>query len=96
MENEEIKIEETPAEEALVEEVVEETPVEEEVPVEEVVEETPVEEEVPVEEEFLTYRGQKVVSVGSREVNGKFYKHIRVGDGSTYDLTDKEFELEVK
>lgn len=41
------------------------------------------------------YAGQEVISEGTRTVNGKDYKHIRLLDGSTYDLTSEEYALQV-
>jgi hypothetical protein len=46
-----------------------------------------------VEEVSKTYLGQTVISEDIRNVNGKDYHVIRVTDGSTYDLTDEEYEL---
>lgn len=41
------------------------------------------------------YQGKEVLSEGTHEVNGKEYKTIRLVDGSTYDLTDEEYALQV-
>lgn len=41
------------------------------------------------------YRGQVLISDGMRTVNDKEYHFIRIADGSTYDLTDEEYENEV-
>jgi len=42
-----------------------------------------------------TFNGKEIVSDGIREVNGKEYHHIRLADGSTQDLTDEEYTLQV-
>jgi len=41
------------------------------------------------------YRGQEVISIGTRELNDKTYHTVRLADGSTEDLTDEQFALEV-
>lgn len=44
----------------------------------------------------VSYRGQEVVSNGSRIVNGKEWRHIRTIDGTEYDLTESEYKDEIK
>jgi hypothetical protein len=55
----------------------------------------PVEPVVPVREPVKTFTGQTVISDGFREVNGKEFRHIKIADGSTYDLTEKEYQERV-
>ena len=70
---------------------------------EEKIEEVPEKEEEEKIEVFTPevvvnkhFKGQEIISDTIREVNGKFYKHISIGDGSSYDLTDEEYLLEIK
>jgi hypothetical protein len=42
-----------------------------------------------------TYNGQIIISENPREVEGRTYRHIRIADGSEYDLTDEQYEREV-
>lgn len=42
------------------------------------------------------FKGQEVISDGTREVEGKTYRHIRIADGTTYDLTEEEYLTEVE
>lgn len=41
------------------------------------------------------YMGKEVLAEGEREVNGKKYIHIRLIDGSTHDLTEEDYKLQV-
>ncbi len=43
----------------------------------------------------LRYRGKIVLVDGSRTVGAQTFHHIRVEDGSEYDLTDLEYQTEV-
>lgn len=60
---------------------------------------TPIPEEVPVvetlESTVKTYEGKEVISDGFREVNGRDFHHIKLSDGSSYDLTEEEYALKV-
>lgn len=42
-----------------------------------------------------TYAGKTIVSDTFRQVEGKSYHHLRLEDGSTYDLTDEEYQNQV-
>lgn len=60
-------------------------------------------EEIPAEEEKvspteprLRYRGQLVLSESERTVGAQTFKHIRIADGSEYDMTDREYATEVR
>jgi hypothetical protein len=44
----------------------------------------------------LRYRGQVVLSESERTVGRQTFKHIRIVDGSEYDLTNEEYANEVK
>lgn len=50
----------------------------------------------PNEEPRKRYRGQIVITDGFRDTDGGKVHHIRIADGSTYDLSDKDYLLEVK
>lgn len=43
-----------------------------------------------------TFHGQEVISDGHREVEGKKYRHVKIADGSTYDLSEDEYQFNVK
>lgn len=78
------------------EEKVEEEVVEEETPTEEGVTETelhPLGEVTGVG--VRLFEGKVVLSEGTRTVNDKLYHTIRLVDGSSYDLTDEEYELKI-
>lgn len=44
---------------------------------------------------YKVYQGKKVISEGARELNDKNYIVIRLEDGSSYDLTQAQYDLEV-
>jgi hypothetical protein len=55
-------------------------------------------EEIGVENILITsktYMGKEILAESSRTVNDKEYIHIRLADGSTYDLTEEEYKLQV-
>ena len=97
-----IKEEETTPEVVDVEDVIEEETTPEVEEMEEIMSEdsgeaegiTSVEETTP-EVTAKTYMGKEVISEGTRMLNGKEYITIRLSDGSTYDLTSEEYELQV-
>lgn len=43
----------------------------------------------------LRYRGQLVLEETDRTVGAQTFKHIRLGDGSELDMTDREYNAEV-
>lgn len=51
---------------------------------------------VPTKSPSFSYAGHVIVSDGFREVNGVKFHHIKVDDGTSYDLTDHEYNLGVK
>lgn len=59
-------------------------------------EETPAEEvEVADEGPVMSYRGMRVISSTTREVNERELHHVRLEDGSEQDITDEEYEVMV-
>lgn len=51
--------------------------------------------ESPVAEPVKTFNGQTVLSDGFRTVGLKEFHHIKIADGSTYDLDDAEYKNKV-
>lgn len=69
---------------------------------ENVIEEKVENEEVKDEEVFDTtsekviqYMKQDIISDSLKDINGVTYHHIRIADGSEYDLSDEEYEANV-
>ncbi len=86
---------ETPVEEVVTSEVIDETTEEIETPEEgqTIVEET--QEEPFMGEVYKKYMGKNIISESTREVNGKEYIYIRLEDGTTHDLTEDDYKLQV-
>ena len=40
----------------------------------------------------LYFNGKRIISDGVREVEGKEVKHVRLEDGTSFDLTDEEYK----
>lgn len=49
-----------------------------------------------IEEASKIYAGKKIISESFRLVNEKQYRHIKLEDGSTYDLTEGDYQANVK
>lgn len=48
------------------------------------------------EEPRVRFHGQVVIADGERTVENQTFHHIKIEDGSEYDLTDAEYATEVK
>lgn len=53
----------------------------------------PVDEETELPQKF--FNGQVVVKDGFREVNGHTWRHISIGDGTEYDLSEADYQDQV-
>lgn len=51
---------------------------------------------VPIAENKYSFGGKLVISFSKRENEGKTMHHIRIEDGSEYDLSDDDFSKQVK
>lgn len=51
--------------------------------------------DIATDEPVKLYDGKRVISEGVREVEGKVFHTLRLEDGSTYDVTDEDYETKV-